>query len=198
MSFRQFTWWRRFHKTFKLPKDQKYQGYSDLLQRIEFGEYEPDQLGDQAKLEEVIFAKEVEQIRKDSPWSTDYDLEDKIVDRRKLKNKRVAIMMEKHLQKEQELLYNLAQELSKEFHTPVDQIQDFMAEFDGTTRHLYFALRAIAHGKEIPTADQVDMTPRIHQQQPRHIMRKKETKYWKLWVKVVKDNKIWDAYGINY
>ena len=173
-------------------------GYSDLLQRIEFGEYESDQLGDQVKLEEVIFEKEVEQIRKDSPRSDDLALQDKIIDRRKLKNKRVAIMMEKHLQKEQELLNDLAEQLAKEFHTPKDRIQDFMAEFDGTTRHLYFALRAIAKGKEIPTAEQVEMTPRIHQQQPRHIMRKKESKYWQTWVDVVKEHNIWGAYGINY
>ena len=42
---RQFTWWRRFWGTRKIPKKYLYKGASELQQRIEFGEYEVDNLG---------------------------------------------------------------------------------------------------------------------------------------------------------
>ena len=57
---RQFTWWRRFWATRKMPKQMLYKAASELQQRIEFGEYEVDNLGREYMLEELIFRTERE------------------------------------------------------------------------------------------------------------------------------------------
>ena len=166
MSHRAFTWWRRFHTPVKLPKDQKWKGYSELLQRIEWGEFECDQLGDHVKLEEKIFELECKEIERELNRSNYDAIQERIVDRRKLKNKRIAIMMEKHLKKEQELLADLAESLSKEFSILKDEVLEFMETFDATTRHLYYALRAKSQGKPIPTEDDLLKYPRTQPEQP--------------------------------
>lgn len=197
MSHRVFTWWRRFHTPTKLPKDQKWKGYSELLQRIEWGEFECDQLGDHVKLEEKIFELECEEIRKELNRSNEDAIQDRIIDRRKLKNKRIGIMMEKHLKKEQELLADLAESLSNEFSILKDEVLEFMETFDGTTRHLYYALRAKSQGREIPTEDDIALWPRTQPEQPRHVLKHEHRKLWPIWAQVVKENKIWNAYGIS-
>lgn len=197
MSHRVFTWWRRFHTTLKLPKDQKWKGYSELLQRIEWGEFEYDQLSEQVKLEEKIFELECEQIRAEMHRSNQDAIQDRIIDRRKLKNKRIAIMMEKHLKKEQETLNELAEALSSEFSIPKDEVLEFMETFDGTTRHLYYALRAKSQGRDMPTEDDIALWPRTQPEQPRHVLKHEHRKLKPIWAKVVKEHKIWNAYGIS-
>lgn len=198
MSFRQFTWWRRFHSTFKLRNDQVFKGYSKLLQRIEFGEFEYCNLSEEVLLEEEIYRLEIEEVKKNLSRSSDSTIEAAIADRRVLKNKRVQLMMKNHCKKEQEILHKLVLLLSEEFKTAPEDVYDFIESFDGTTRHLYFALRAISKDKNIPSAEEVYNTRRTQQNQPRHIMRKKESKHWNTWVKVVRNNKVWGAYGISY
>ena len=61
---RQFTWWRRFWATRKMPKQMLYKGASELQQRIEFGEYEVDELGGEYHLEELIYEKILQKQRK--------------------------------------------------------------------------------------------------------------------------------------
>jgi hypothetical protein len=193
-----FTWWRRFHTPTKLPKDQKWKGYSELLQRIEWGEFECDQLGDHVKLEEKIFELECKDIEKELNRSNYDAIQERIIDRRKLKNKRIAIMMEKHLKKEQELLADLTEALSNEFSILREDVLEFMETFDGTTRHLYYALRAISQGKSIPTEDDLLKYPRTQPEQPRHVLKHEHRKLWKVWQEVVKEHKIWNADGIEY
>ena len=134
MSNRQFTWWRRFHTSRKLLKDLYWKGYSRLLQRIEFGEFEYDQLSEQTHLEELLYQIECQQIKNEFSYTRDPEIiQEKIRDRRKLKNKRVGIMMEKHLKREAELLSQLRLELAEEFSLDVDYIREYMETFDGTT-----------------------------------------------------------------
>jgi hypothetical protein len=58
-----------------------------------------------------------------------------------------------------------------------------MEVFDGTTRELYFHCKSLAVGK---TLDPEKMQ-RFCNEQPRHILKPKERKYAKLWMKLVKE-----------
>lgn len=180
---RQFTWWRRFGGTVKLPKKYLYKGASELLQRIEFGEYEFDHLGREIYLEDKIYEAKVEAIKKEKPWLKGETLTEALEYDRKQYNKRKAVMMKKHLENEQVLLWKLAEELSKEFKLPKDDVSELMETFDGTTRELYFKCMSIATGKEIDPSKM----QRFFQEQPQHILKPKERKYIKLWMALVKE-----------
>jgi hypothetical protein len=196
MSNRQFTWWRRFHTSRKLLKDLYWKGYSRLLQRIEFGEFEYDQLSEQTHLEELLYQMECQQIKNEFSYTRDPEIiQEKIRDRRKLKNKRVGIMMEKHLKREAELLSQLRLELAEEFSLDVDYIREYMETFDGTTRQLFYVLRSISQGRTIPTFEQIDLFPRSHSEQPRHILKDRDPIIKRAWNNLVKERKIWNAYG---
>ena len=180
---RQFTWWRRFAGVQKLPKRYLYQGASELLQRIEFGEYEFDHLGCEVYLEDKIYEAKVEAIKKEKPWLKGETLIEALEYDRKQYNKRKAIMMKNHLETEQKLLWKLAEDLSKEFKLPKDQVTELMETFDGTTRELYFKCMSISRGEEINP----EKMQRFFPQQPRHLLKPKERKYIKLWLEVVKE-----------
>jgi len=180
---RQFTWWRRFGGTVKLPKKYLYKGASELLQRIEFGEYEFDHLGREIYLEDKIYEAKVEAIKKEKPWLKGETLTEALEYDRKQYNKRKAVMMKKHLENEQVLLWKLAEELSKEFNLPKDDVSELMETFDGTTRELYFKCMSIATGKDIDPSKM----QRFFQEQPQHILKPKERKYIKLWMALVKE-----------
>jgi len=180
---RQFTWWRRFGGTVKLPKKYLYKGASELLQRIEFGEYEFDHLGREIYLEDKIYEAKVEAIKKEKPWLKGETLTEALEYDRKQYNKRKAVMMKKHLENEQVLLWKLAEELSKEFKLPKDDVSELMETFDGTTRELYFKCMSIATGKDIDPSKM----QRFFQEQPQHILKPKERKYIKLWMELVKE-----------
>jgi hypothetical protein len=180
---RQFTWWRRFGGTVKLPKKYLYKGASELLQRIEFGEYEFDHLGREIYLEDKIYEAKVEAIKKEKPWLKGETLAEALEYDRKQYNKRKAVMMKKHLENEQVLLWKLAEELSKEFNIPKEDVSELMETFDGTTRELYFKCMSIATGKDIDP----DKMQRFFQEQPQHILKPKERKYIKLWMELVKE-----------
>jgi len=180
---RQFTWWRRFGGTVKLPKKYLYKGASELLQRIEFGEYEFDHLGREVYLEDKIYEAKVEAIKKEKPWLKGETLTEALEYDRKQYNKRKAVMMKKHLENEQVLLWKLAEELSKEFNIPKDDVSELMETFDGTTRELYFKCMSIATGKVIDPSKM----QRFFQEQPQHILKPKERKYIKLWMELVKE-----------
>lgn len=198
MSHRVFTWWRRFHSPIKLPKEAYWQGRSKLLQQIEFGEWDADQLGEQVELEEAIFEKECEQIRKDLNRSNEDAIQMRIIDRRKLKNKRIHIMMEKHLVKEQELIRDLVAALSDEFKMTNDFVYEYIETFEGDTRQLYYSLLAIANDRPVPSLADIDLIPRVHAPQPRHVMKHKHKKYFPLWREVVAKNNYWNTHKINY
>ena len=134
MSSRQFTWWRRFHGVIKVPKQYLYKGASELLQRIEFGEYECDHLGREIYLEDIIYEAKVEALKKERPWLEGESLNEALEYDRKQYSKRKAVMMKNHLEIEQKLLWKLAEDLAKEFNMDKDDVSKIMETFDGTTR----------------------------------------------------------------
>lgn len=185
MSSRQFTWWRRFAGVVKLPKQYLYKGASELLQRIEFGEYECDHLGREVYLEDLIYETKVDAIKKEKPWLKGESLDEAVEYDRKQYSKRKAVMWKNHLEIEQKLLWKLAEDLAKEFNMSKDDVTELMETFDGTTRELYFKCMSISTGKTIdPTKMQ-----RFFPEQPRHILKPKERKYAKLWIELVKQRK---------
>lgn len=185
MSSRQFTWWRRFHGVVKVPKQYLYKGASELLQRIEFGEYECDHLGREVYLEDLIYDAKVEAIKKEKPWLQGESLIEAVEYDRKQYSKRKAVMWKNHLENEQKLLWKLAEDLAKEFNMSKDDVTELMETFDGTTRELYFKCMSISTGKEIDP----NKMQRFFPEQPRHILKPKERKYAKMWVDLVKSRK---------
>ena len=185
MSSRQFTWWRRFHGVVKVPKQYLYKGASELLQRIEFGEYECDHLGREVYLEDLIYDAKVEAIKKEKPWLQGESLIEAIEYDRKQYSKRKAVMWKNHLENEQQLLWKLAEDLAKEFNMSKDDVTELMETFDGTTRELYFKCMSISTGREIDP----NKMQRFFPEQPRHILKPKERKYAKMWVDLVKSRK---------
>ena len=182
---RQFTWWRRFGGVVKLPNKYIYKGASELLQRIEFGEYEFDHLGREVYLEDRIYEAKLEAVKKERPWLEGESLNEAMEYERKQYNKRKAVMMKNHLEIEQKLLWKLADELATEFKMDKDDVSELMETFDGTTRELYFKCMSISISKEIDP----DKMQRFFPEQPRHILKPKERKYAKLWIELVKERK---------
>jgi hypothetical protein len=93
--------------------------------------------------------------------------------------------MKNHLEAENKLLRKLSEELDAEFKLGVDVIRDIMETFDGTTRELYFKCMSMKTGKNIDP----NKMQRFINEQPRHILKPKERKYAKLWMKLVKEKK---------
>ena len=179
---RQFTWWRRFWGVRKIPKQYLYKGASELLQRIEFGEFEVNTLGREIYIEDSIYDAEVKRIQKESPWLKDDTLEEAIADARKQRNKRNTKMMEAHLKAEHLLLRDIMNKLAEEFNLDPEIVKNEMEEFDGTTRELYFHIKSIALNRLYDPNKQ----PRLILEQPRHILKPKERKYIVLWTKLIK------------
>lgn len=179
---RQFTWWRRFWGVRKIPKQYLYKGASELLQRIEFGEFEVNSLGREIHLEDSIYEAEVKRIQKESPWLKEDTLEEAIADARKQRNKRKTKMMEAHLKAEHLLLRDIMTKLAEEFNIDPEIVKNEMEEFDGTTRELYFHIKSIALNRLYDPNKQ----PRLILEQPRHILKPKERKYIVLWTKLIK------------
>jgi|TARA_B100000768_G_scaffold144287_1_gene136766 hypothetical protein len=180
-----FTWWRRFHGGVKIPKKYLYKGASEFLQRIEFGEYEFNNLGREVHLEDAIHDAEIKRITKESPWLKEDSLEEAIRDSRKQMNKRKDKIMSAHLKAEHLLLREIRTKLAEEFDLDPTFVEKEMEEFDGTTRELYFHIKSIALDRTFSA----DKQPRLIQEQPRHILKPKERKYAKLWSKLIKENK---------
>lgn len=190
---RQFTWWRRFWGTRKIPKKYLYKGASELQQRIEFGEYEVDNLGREFYLEDAIYEKFCNDLRKEKSWLTEDSFQEQIQDYRKQQHKRKQLIMKAHLEAEQKLLANLRNALAEEFDLAKDLVMQEMEEFDGTTRELYFHIKSIALGKTYNP----DKQQRLILEQPRHILKPKERKYVDLWMGLVKEHKWQDFLNWN-
>jgi hypothetical protein len=186
---RQFTWWRRFWGVRKIPKQYLYKGASELLQRIEFGEFEVNNLGREIHLEDAIHAAEIKRIKKDSPWLKDDTLEEAIRDSRKQMNKRKTKIMEAHLKAEALLLRDIMTKLTEEFSIDPEIVKNEMEIFDGTTREFYFHIKSIALGKKFDPNKQ----QRLILEQPRHILKPKERKYVDLWMGLIKKHK-WEPF----
>lgn len=186
-----FTWWRRFHTPFKLQPKHMWKGRSELLQRIEFGEYECDPLWQQAYLEDYIFQAKVAEIEEKYSRSTRDTIEDRILYERKKMRKRKDTMQQKHLEAEIRLLNQLADALATEFEMTKEAVEEIMETFDGTTRELYYYILAIKNDRQPMTSEELQMVPRTVDPQPRHIMKQSEGKWFPLWKQTVKDKKIW-------
>jgi hypothetical protein len=179
---RQFTWWRRFWGVRKIPKQYLYKGASELLQRIEFGEFEVNNLGREIYLEDSIYEAEVKRIQKESPWLKDETLDEAIADARKQRNKRKTKMMEAHLKAEHLLLRDIMTKFAEEFKIDPEIVKNEMEEFDGTTREFYFHIKSIALNRLYDP----NKHPRLIPEQPRHILKPKERKYIILWTRLIK------------
>lgn len=186
---RQFTWWRRFWGTKKMPKQMLYKAASELQQRIEFGEYEVDELGREYHLEELIYEQKVAALKREKPWLKEESFLEQIQPIRKQYRKRREAIMGAHLKAEQKLLTNLRSNLAEEFKLDPEFIQDEMEGFDGTTREFYFHIKSIALGKTFDPNKQ----QRLILEQPRHILKPKERKYVDLWMRLVKKNN-WEPF----
>ena len=186
---RQFTWWRRFWGTRKMPKQMLYKAASELQQRIEFGEYEVDELGREYHLEELIYEQKVAALKKEKPWLKEESFLEQIQPIRKQYRKRREAIMGAHLKAEQKLLTNLRSKLAEEFKLDPELIQNEMEGFDGTARELYFHIKSIALGKTFDP----DKQQRLILEQPRHILKPKERKYVDLWMRLVKKNN-WEPF----
>mgnify|MGYP000891161575 CR=1 FL=1 len=186
-----FTWWRRFHTPFKLKPQHLSKVRSELLQRIEFGEFECDPLWQQSYLEDKIFEVKAAEIEIEYARSNRDTIDDRLRHEQKKSHKRKSTMREKHLEAENRMLMQLADALAAEFDFTREYVQEVMESFDGTTRHLYFHIMALKHDRQIPDAEDVQMIPRIVDAQPRHIMKPSEGKWFPLWKKTVTEKKIW-------
>lgn len=166
-----------------------YKAASELQQRIEFGEYEVDNLGREYHLEELIFEQKEKALKKEKPWLDEESYREQIQPINKQYRKRQNLIMKAHLEAEQKLLYKLREELDKEFGIGQERIQEEMEKFDGTTREFYFHIKSIALGKKFDPTKQQRLIP----EQPRHILKPKERKYVELWMGLVKKNK-WEEF----
>jgi hypothetical protein len=186
---RQFTWWRRFWSTRKMPKQMLYKAASELQQRIEFGEFEVDNLGREYYLEDAIYEKYCADLKAEKPWLTQESFDEQVRDFRKQQHKRKQLIMKAHLEAEHKLLHRLREGLAEEFDMPKDEIESIMENFDGTTRELYFHVKSLALGKTFDPDKQQRLIP----EQPRHILKPKERKYVDLWMQLIKENK-WEQF----
>ena len=192
---RQFTWWRRFHTTQKLKRSDYWKGYSKLLQEIEFGQWESDPLWEQSYLEEAVYEKKKQAYIEEKSYIRDKSsLEDVIRDFRKAKHKRTEIMRSRHCEAETKRLSELSEKLAEEFNLSQDYVKQYMETFDGTTRQLFYSLRAISQNREIPSNDTIDRYPRAFVEQPRHILKREHIGLKSLWKKVARERKIYGAY----
>ena len=145
---RQFTWWRRFWGTRKIPKQMLYKAASEFLQRIEFGEYEVDNLGREYHLEDAIYEEFCTNLRKEKPWIKEDAFDEQTRDFRKQQHKRKQLIMKAHLEREAKLLNEIRNKLVEEFEVSPDLVEAEMEKFDGTTRELYFHIKSIALGRK--------------------------------------------------
>lgn len=180
----QFTWWRRFWGVRKMPKQLLYKGTSELLQRIEFGEYELNALGREYLLEDAIYQAEVKRIQKEAPWLRGETLIEATEAARKSRLKRKTKIMEAHIKTELTLLNRLMHKLADEFNLSTEIVLHEMEEFAGTTRALYFHIKSIA----LNQLHDHNQYARLISAQPIHILKPKERKYITLWTDLIKQH----------
>jgi len=182
---REFTWWRRFYPAnHKLPKKYMYKGAPELLQRIEFGEFEYCPLAHESYLEEKIYHQKVDDIK--AKGHAEEHERQLIQHERKKFHKRRDIIMKNHIATDNKIIGELIKALSKEFHVSNDRILEEIDKFDGTTREFYFYLRATSTGKTY-NKEKVNSIPRLIPEQPRHVMKPKDRKWASLWSQTLVD-----------
>lgn len=174
-------WWRRFYPVLKIPKKYLYKGAPELIQRIEFGEFDTDPLFVQVKLEEAIIQSKIDLINSEimGPEAR----EEKIHWHTKSNRKRIGIMLEKHHENEFKLLRSLRDALVKGFEMTEDRVDQIMETCDGDARFLFYFCFYEKRG-QILTEEEYDKIPRLIQVQPKHILRKNQIKHQETWNKI--------------
>jgi hypothetical protein len=174
-------WWRRFYPVMKVPKKFLYKGAPELIQRIEFGEFDTDPLFVQAKLEEVLLQSKIDLINTERMGKEAKD--EKIYWETKSHKKRMRIMLEKHQENEFKLLRSLRDSLIKGFEMTDERVDQIMETCDGDARFLFYFCFYEKRG-HILTEEEYDKIPRLIQAQPKHMLRKKQIKYQETWNKI--------------
>jgi hypothetical protein len=174
-------WWRRFYPVMKVPKKFLYKGAPELIQRIEFGEFDTDPLFVQAKLEEALLQSKIDLINTERMGRE--AKEDKIYWETKSHKKRMRIMLEKHQENEFKLLRSLRESLIKGFEMTDERVDQIMETCDGDARFLFYFCFYEKRG-QILTEEEYDKIPRLIQAQPKHVLRKKQIKYQETWNKI--------------
>lgn len=190
---KQFTWWRRFYPTHKLGANQMFKGASQLLQRIEWGEYEMCPLWQQSYLEAQILDEQVTELelRMQGRFHAD-TIKGGIKDLEKKKYRREWQIKNHHIKQENEILGQLLKDLSLEFtNLESSTIWHWMEHSDLTTRQLYFTLRDLDQGREPKSPEQIDKIPRLIREQPRHRLKPKEARWQPQFKKTIGIHKIW-------
>lgn len=169
-----------------------FKGVSPLLQRIEFGEFEMCPLWQQSYLEDEIFEKEAEELKANMSGKFHEDtIKEAIADLNKKRLKREQQIKSTHIKQEQELIKKLYTELCKEFNVSPDLIWNYFENSDLTTRQLYYTLKYIEAGKEVPKPEEIDMFQWYIKPQPRHIMKRNEAQHFESWKNAAKKHKVW-------
>lgn len=175
------SWWRRFYPTMKIPKKLLYKGAPELIQRIEFGEFDTDTLFVQIKLDEAILENKIALIEEERMG---YDAKnERIYLETKSHRKRIRIMTEKYNENEFKLLHSLRDSLIKYFGITEERIDQLMETCDGDARYLFYFCFYEKKG-QILTEEEYNRIPRLIKTQPKHILRKNQTKYQETWNKI--------------
>ena len=174
-------WWRRFYPVLKIPKKYLYKGAPELIQRIEFGEFDTDPLFVQVKLEEAIIQSKIDLINSEIMGAE--AREEKIHWHTKSNRKRIGIMLEKHHENEFKLLRSLRDALVKGFEMTEERVDQIMETCDGDARFLFYFCFYEKRG-QILTEEEYDKIPRLIQAQPKHILRKNQIKHQETWNKI--------------
>lgn len=174
-------WWRRFYPVMKIPKKFLYKGAPELIQRIEFGEFDTDPLFVQIKLDEAILQNKIDLIKTERMGKE--AKEEKIYWETKSHRKRIRIMLEKHHENEFKLLHSLKDSLIKGFEMTEERVNEIMETCDGDARFLFYFCFYEKRG-QILTEEEYNKIPRLIKSQPKHILRRNQTKYQETWNKI--------------
>lgn len=123
-KYNRFQWWRRYHDIQEL--DEK----APILSKIRNGDYEYPLYFYQAQHEVYLMWDEVKDMK----------LGEDRIDRINLYMERYRRLMEDSHKEEDKRFNGLKKRLSKEFKMTKEDLEDLMADFDGTIDDLYLYL----------------------------------------------------------
>jgi hypothetical protein len=175
------SWWRRFYPAMKIPKKLLYKGAPELIQRIEFGEFDTDPLFVQIKLDEAILQNKIDFIEGERMGHDAKN--ERVYLETKSHRKRIRIMTEKYNENEFKLLRSLRDSLIKYFEITEERIDQIMETCDGDSRYLFYLCLYEKRG-QVLTEEEYNTIPRLIKTQPKHILRKNQIKYQETWNKI--------------
>lgn len=119
--YNKYHWWRRFEYRNELSEK------APLRDRIAHGDFEASDYLYQVELEDYFLEAKVSECK----------TADEIHEARKLFNERKRRLTEDYEKDELKLMRNLKSQLSKQFHTSIENLSPIMENFEGTTLELY-------------------------------------------------------------